>query len=146
MSDHARRDPLRDQRRKAEGNRRLRTRRPIRGHVPSPAFVFEGEATVGRIAYAPVVIDPSGDGDYPEAKRIVGLLAKVQAGACTVQWSYNDAVFEASHLINDGESNTVMLAEPLVLEAVGWIEALILTVSGAPNTLACAYMTETVPV
>ncbi len=158
MADYARRDALRDQRRRAESNRRLRTRRPVRGHVPSPTWAMEGQVTYERF-FLPILVtlDPREEGDYPEYKRIVGVDGWVSNSAVAVSWAHNDGYLYENHAISVVGPNRVMFdglsgrPEPFVIaygEIGGeFIRPEILEEPAEPTFhLSCIAILETVPV
>lgn len=149
MADYARRgDQSRDSRRNAESVRRLRTRRPLRGHVPSPTWVVSG--TITTDIYLPpalVAIDPHSGGDYPEHKQIIAFDAFLQSGLVTLNWKSNDGYIYTGHNVESG-TNRLVLDEPFLIEngAFGgeWIQPEIDDATGAAN-LSCVFIVETVP-
>lgn len=153
MADYARRDYLRDQRRRAESNRRLRSRRRLRGGAPALAFAYEGRITLER-AFLPqlVTIDPNGDGDYPEYKRIIGVDAELLEGSVEISWLSDSAgYFYENHVITPAVSNRQMLAEPFVIDsALEFGERIRIVLLEEPVTpsfhLVCWPLFETVPV
>lgn len=161
MADYARPgNSARAARTQAESIRRLRTRRPLNGHVPAPTFGMEGPVSSARkFARSFVTLDPGGDGDYPEHKQIIafhGYLDGDSAGdaTATIQWTGNDEIIAGaeSHIILSQTVNWLYLDEPYIIntDTYGgvWIRPEILSTLSvdADATLSCAFVIETVPV
>jgi hypothetical protein len=127
--------------------RRQRTKRPRRGHSPSPTFIVAGEITLDTfIPPKLIVVDPLGNGALPEYDRIVAVDGWCGTGGVTVTWVAESAIFHSGHEVS-GTSNREELEEPLVLEDGSmWVQPQIATVDefGAFN-ISLAVLLETVP-
>lgn len=133
---------------------RERTRRPPRGHVAAPSWTMEGVPAETRFfGRCLICIDPMGDGEYPESKRIIGVHGFIEGGtgSVTVGWYGNYGLIHAGHEIAiDGEiGNRVLLPEPYIIDngIMGgeFIVPSITAVDGSPIGLTCAAIVETVP-
>jgi hypothetical protein len=150
MADYARRgDSARTQSSHGRQLRRLRTKRPLAGHVPSPTWVMEGAIDGDRVfPPAPVLIDPGGDGVYPEFKQIIAFDGWLSTGEVGIDWFDNATQIGSTHTITaGGVDNRLVLADPWIVDGVvnSWIRPVIAAVTGSPLHLSCVYIIETVP-
>lgn len=145
MADYARPgDQARWARSTAEQVRRLRTRRPLRGTVPAPTFIIEGEITTD-IVLPPKLIVSEG-GPYPEFKQIIGFDGWLGTGGpVTISWHSNAGAIYTGHEINGG-SNPIVLDEPFIVEGREWIQIQITAAAPGSYTLSCASIAEMVPI
>lgn len=120
MADYARPgDVARGHRSLQEQMRRIKTRRPLRGHVPSPTWQMYGGVTLGTVFLpALITIDPVSEGDYPEHKQIVAVDGySTGGGDVEISWQDNTGYFYEGHIILGGSgSNRVVLPEPYIIE------------------------------
>lgn len=148
-------DGARNQWRLQRNLNRQRTRRPLRGHVPSPTWVIEGAITLSRfIPPAHITIDPVSHGDLPEHKQIVAVDGWSHSGGdVLISWQHNTGYFLENHLIVGGEgSNRVVLPDPYIIEYEGgfggeWIRPEIQEEPEVPSLhLSLVVIVEAVPV
>ncbi len=146
-------DAARDARRNAEGVRRLRTGRPRTGNVYTLNFVWAGllpsNPTDMLIPPALITIDPIGEGDYPEYKRIIGFDGWI-LGEATLKWMSNSSNIVVDHVISGGSGNRYMLDEPFIIEngAFGgeFIQPEVLDLFPSSSYLTAMCLIETVPI
>jgi hypothetical protein len=151
MADYARRgDSARTQSSHGRQLRRLRTKRPLAGHVPSPTWVMEGAIDGDRVfPPAPVLIDPGGAGVYPEYKQIIAFDGWLSTGEVGIDWRDNSSIINTvTHTITAGADNRLVLTDPWIIDGVvnSWIQPVIVAVTGSPMHLSCVYIIETVPI
>lgn len=149
MADYAQRgDSARTQANHGRQLRRLRTRRPLAGHVPSPTFIMEGLVTGDRVfPPAPVLIDPGGDGVYPEFKQIIAFDGFLSDGSVDIDWFDNATQIGTTQTITAGADNRLTLDDPWIVDGVvqSWIRPTIVGAAGGAQHLSCVYIIETVP-
>lgn len=154
MSDYPRRDALKDQRRRAANIWRAKTTRKLRGEAPTITWVLEGPITTGRFGcYKSICLDPLGEGDYPQYKRIVGVEGALDAGTVTIHWGSDNGTGISLDVPSQeiaGVGNYYELPVPYVIGngtyGREWFWFTIQSVEDEPRNLSCELILETVPV
>lgn len=149
MADYARPGgQARWMRSQGEQIRRLRTRRPLRGHVPAPTWALLGEIPEATMPPLFIPVDPFSEGDYPEYKRIVAVDGRLESGSVTINWFWDGDWFYEGHVITPGGDNRIELPTPYIIDGTDggeWIGPDVVD-STSGVTLSATIIVETVPI
>lgn len=118
-----RNDAVRAERARREVMRRVTSARPRRAHVKTLTFREPGEITLATFFEpAEIAINPRGDDNRQEYKRIVAVNGWGSSGEVLISWQYNTGYFFENHMVSGNVGNRVVFdglggrPEPFIIE------------------------------